>query len=149
VKPSNTDKPDPADNVLRVIDANLNRLREALRVVEEYARFLTGDEALAARLKEMRHSLRQVEESAGQMQLLKSRNTGDDPFASVNRPEELCRTDVASVVRANLKRGQEAARVIEEYAKITNLPEAPDIAKRLRFGLYEIEKHMLGQATDG
>jgi thiamine-phosphate pyrophosphorylase len=149
VQPSKANEPSRRVSVLRVIDANLNRLREALRVVEEHARFLTGDDALAARLKGMRHSLRSVEELVGQQALLRSRDTGVDPFASVNRPEEFDRACVGDVVRANLKRGQEAARVLEEYVKITELAEAADTAKALRFGLYEIEKQLLGRESDG
>ena len=149
MQPSDTNKPDHAASVLRVIDANLNRLREALRVVEEYARFLTGDEELAVRLKGMRHALRQVEERVGQKQLLRSRDTAGDPLSSGNRPEELNRTGAAGVVRANLKRGQEAARVLEEYTKVADMPGAADTAKALRFGLYEVEKQLLGQDMDG
>ena len=149
MEPSDTREPGHAESVLRVVDANLNRLREALRVVEEYARFLTGDDQLAVRLKEMRHSVRRIEELAGQGQLLCSRDTGSDPLAEGTRPEELDRGGVSGVVRANLKRGQEAARVLEEYTKVTDLPAAADTAKAIRFGLYEVEKQILEQAVDG
>ncbi len=37
-------------SVLRIIDANANRAREALRVMEEAARFLLNDEELSAAL---------------------------------------------------------------------------------------------------
>ena len=37
---------------LRIIDANLNRAREAARVAEEYARFALDSAAHARRLKE-------------------------------------------------------------------------------------------------
>jgi hypothetical protein len=41
--------------VLRLIDANANRAREALRVVEDYCRFVLNDETLSGSLKSLRH----------------------------------------------------------------------------------------------
>ena len=43
--------------VLRILDANANRAREALRVVEDYARFVLNDDRLCASLKQLRHDL--------------------------------------------------------------------------------------------
>src|SRR5205085_8435773 len=43
--------------VLRLIDANANRAREALRVVEDYARFVLNDQSLCGSLKQIRHDL--------------------------------------------------------------------------------------------
>ena len=43
--------------VRRIIDANLNRAREGLRAVEEYARFVVEDAAATERLKTLRHDL--------------------------------------------------------------------------------------------
>ncbi len=48
-------KPDPT--AMRIIDANLNRAREALRVMEEYARFGLDDAGLTAAIKTARHAL--------------------------------------------------------------------------------------------
>ncbi len=140
---------DQRHTVFRVIDANLNRLREALRVVEEFARFSVQDPELSVRLKAMRHELQDIEEAAGRTRLLAGRNTGDDPFASVNRPEECRRDGLTGIVWANLKRAQEAARVLEEYTKVTDMAAAADIAKRLRFEAYAIEKQLAEQLGDG
>ena len=126
----------------RIIDANLNRLREALRVVEEYYRFSVADTLRAADLKGMRHALVAIERRIGRERLLQSRDTQRDPFSSANRPEELDRKDLLDVVCANLKRAQEAARVIEEYTKITADPDCSEQAKKVRFGLYAFEKHV-------
>ena len=41
----------------RIIDANLNRAREALRTLEDLARFVLDDEAICTRLKRARHEL--------------------------------------------------------------------------------------------
>ena len=47
-------------SVLRIIDANANRAREALRVMEEAARFLLDDEMLCRSLKGLRHDFSQA-----------------------------------------------------------------------------------------
>ena len=126
----------------RIIDANLNRLREALRVVEEYARLVREDKALTLRFSGMRHAVQEIETAAGRRALLAGRDTGDDPLASGVRQEELGRQGLADVVSANLKRGQEAARVLEEYLKATDGRGAVDTAKRIRFELYAVEKEL-------
>jgi thiamine-phosphate pyrophosphorylase len=138
---------DDADTIVRIIDVNLNRLREALRVVEEYYRFGAGDEAKAASLKGLRHGLQAIQEAVGRERLLACRDTANDPFADVNRPEELSRRTLADAVSANLKRAQEAARVLEEYVKLLNLPDACEQAKQTRFALYALEKKLLGGGT--
>lgn len=128
--------------VLRVIDVNLNRLREALRVIEEHYRFLQADKDRAASFKSLRHSLDNIEAGIGRKKLLASRDTASDPFAFVNRPEELSRASAADVLRANFKRGQEASRVLEEYAKILPAPGLSQTAKTVRFSLYSLEKEI-------
>ena len=46
--------------LLRLLDANANRAREALRVLEDYARFVLDDGALQAGLKSLRHDFAQA-----------------------------------------------------------------------------------------
>ena len=126
--------------VFRILDANLNRLREALRVIEDYFRFSASLETIAVQLKQLRHSLEEIEREIGPGRLLAHRDTGADPFANVNRPEEMGRASPKQIVSGNFKRAQEACRVIEEYTKITEKPFLSERAKTLRFSLYAIEK---------
>jgi thiamine-phosphate pyrophosphorylase len=132
--------------ILRVLDANFNRLREALRAVEEYYRFAVEDEDACVALKGMRHSAAGMENAVGQDALLEGRDTGGDCFAAVVRSEEADRADIVGVLRANFKRAQEACRVIEEYAKALDGAAGADVsrrAKEMRFALYEMEKTKL------
>lgn len=133
-----------SNSIYRVLDANLNRLREALRVIEEYYRFFKNDADIAVALKKLRHSLKEVENGLGRERLLKGRDTGNDCFADKNRPEELLRKTETDILVASFKRAQEAARVIEEYTKITEHPEYSETAKTIRFSLYNVEKTLLG-----
>ena len=41
--------------IYRILDASANRGREALRVIEDVARFLCDSETVARRVKEARH----------------------------------------------------------------------------------------------
>ncbi|MBD3391010.1 MAG: thiamine-phosphate pyrophosphorylase [Chitinivibrionales bacterium] len=134
--------------VLRILDANLNRLREALRVVEEYFRFRDATPRLSARFKALRHSLDGMERALGRENLLRSRDTETDPFAGDTRPEELTRDRELDVLTANFKRAQEAARVIEEYAKTGSFPGVAKQAKKMRFELYDIEKVLMENTGD-
>lgn len=134
-----------AESIYRVLDANLNRLREALRVIEEYYRFFQNDAQTAVVLKELRHKLEKIENGFGREILLKYRDTVNDCFADKNRPEELHRKSEADILIASFKRAQEAARVIEEYTKITEHPEFSEIAKTIRFSVYNVEKQFPGK----
>jgi thiamine-phosphate pyrophosphorylase len=136
-------------NIYRVLDANLNRLREALRVVEEYFRFIAPRATVAEHLKKLRHDLEELERGFGRERLLAGRDTATDPFANVNRPEEMDRPSVREVVAANFKRGEEACRVIEEYSKITDAAHLSEKAKTIRFSLYTIEKPVMENAING
>lgn len=147
-KPGPADLPDKNSHIYRVLDANLNRLREALRVIEEYYRFIEEKEEVSITLKEMRHTLIQAEEELGKEHLLGNRNTATDCFAHATRPEELARSEgVHGLLSANFKRGQEATRVIEEYSKIVAAGEVPVLAKKLRFTLYNLEKNLVTGST--
>ena len=46
--------------LLRVIDANYNRAKEALRVAEDMLRFVLNSKALSSRCKLLRHRLTQI-----------------------------------------------------------------------------------------
>lgn len=135
--------------VVRVLDANVNRLREALRVLEECARMVRNEASRARELKRMRHDLELFERDVGRGRLLEARDTVSDPFSSGTTPEELARAGFDGLVAANLKRGQEAARVLEEFVKLTPAAHSAEIAKRIRFALYQLEKELMEPGTDG
>lgn len=132
----------PTDQAIyRVLDANCNRLREALRVIEEYFRFIENNEPASIELKGIRHKLIGVEARLGPDNLLTNRNSTGDCFADTNRPEEMERSGgTAALLAANIKRAQEAARVIEEYTKLTPTADVSETAKNIRFSLYRFEQ---------
>ncbi len=125
----------------RVIDANLNRLKEGIRVIEDIARYSYNNQSLASRLKVLRHSS-QIDDL---LHLLHSRDSVND----VLRPStvsELERTDIQSIVTANYKRAQESSRVLEEMYKILS-PELSEHFKHIRYELYTLEKEQTLHTT--
>lgn len=127
----------------RILDANCNRLREGLRLIEEYYRFVENNETLTVAFKSLRHKLKNVEQLLGRDNLLQNRDTSTDCFSKENRPEELTREGMDDIVNAGFKRAQEACRVIEEYSKIISSPDdVSSIAKLIRFELYTFEKDL-------
>jgi thiamine-phosphate pyrophosphorylase len=128
--------------IYRILDANFNRLREALRVAEEYFRFIAENEEASVSLKQMRHMLTGMEKIIGQESLLSGRDTANDCFASASRPEEMNRSSPDDVLNANFKRAQEASRVIEEYAKVCGAEQVSRSAKEIRFSLYALQKSL-------
>ena len=112
--------------VARVLDANLNRAREAMRVMEDYARFGLNDDTLCAALKGLRHDLAGATAGLAAHALL-FRDTPGDVGTAIATPAEYQRPGVAAVVTAAGKRLGEALRTIEEYAKID--PSAPPLRR--------------------
>ena len=130
---SNSFSPD----LYRVIDANLNRLKEGIRVIEDIARYLRNDKTLASRLKALRHESR-IDDLQN---LLASRDSVND----VLRPtveSEMQRSDLDSILAANYKRAQESSRVLEEIYKVVD-PIRSETFKTIRYNLYTLEKETL------
>lgn len=123
----------------RILDANANRAREGLRVVEEYARFVLGQSEIAGRLKGVRHELRDLMAHFPAEHLLTARDIDSDVGKGLSTAQEGSRPDLASVATANIKRAQEALRAIEEYGKRLDASSA-DSARRLRYETYAIER---------
>ncbi len=129
----------------RIIDANLNRLAEGLRVLEDIARFALNDVPLTQELRSLRHQLLKNIKPL-ERGLLSSRDSAGDIGAGQESPLAPKRETMASLVMANARRAQEALRVLEEFAK---LPEMAGLMnspyQQARFSLYEIEKKMLSK----
>lgn len=114
----------------RIIDANLNRATEGLRVIEEIARFILSDAELSARLKTIRHELQKffyVEYD----NLLDSRDTLNDVGCNIINPDK--KESLDSIFKANFKRVEEAFRVLNQYASLDD---------SYRYRIYTIEKEM-------
>lgn len=135
----------PAHDVLRMIDAAANRAREGIRAVEDYVRFALDDVHLTKLLKTWRHDFTIALRSVGGADLIAARETQADVGTTVTTTAESHRASMSHVVRANLKRAQEATRTIEEYGKLLGGELAGHLEK-LRYRLYTLEKAVLTTA---
>ncbi len=106
--------------VLRLLDANANRAREALRVLEDYARFILDSDDLSARLKHLRHDLTAATRPWLADAIL-YRDTPGDVGTGHSTASELKREDLSEVVIAAGKRLSEALRAIEEFSKVAGI----------------------------
>jgi thiamine-phosphate pyrophosphorylase len=127
---------------LRIVDANINRLGEGLRVLEEFARLTLNNSVLTQQLKNMRHKLVNVGEDL-QKQLLQARDAAGDVGSSLDAAGEEKTRDISSMIIANARRAQESLRVLEEMAKHPGLGLDSEEYRKSRFELYTIEKALL------
>jgi len=121
----------------RVIDANLNRLKEGIRVVEDIMRYRDSNTILSKKLKELRHRARISEIR----ELLQYRDSINDVLRTSTK-SELNRDNTLSILMANFKRAQESSRVLEELFKLQNI-EYSENFKYIRYELYNLEKEIL------
>jgi len=122
---------------LRLIDANLNRLREGIRVVEDIYRYIFNDKSIATKLKTLRHNSR----ISIYDELLNSRDIQNDVLRASIKSEQN-RTDLTSILIANFKRAQESSRVLEEFTKLVDVKTSENF-KSIRYELYHLEKSIL------
>jgi thiamine-phosphate pyrophosphorylase len=124
----------------RLIDANLNRSREGLRVCEDIARFILNEKKLSGFFKALRHRLGGISKRlyAGSGALLLSRDVKKD-IGKKTRFRESERRNIADVFFANIQRAKESLRVLEEAGKLVDKKISGDF-KKIRFRVYELEK---------
>ncbi len=132
---------------LRAIDANANRAREALRVMEDAARFVLDDAERSSALKLIRHDLAAAL-APHEAELLASRDTPGDVGTTISTPAEGERAGVREVAVAAGKRLSEALRSIEEFAK-TGAPALARATESLRYRAYEEERLLVGAMPTG
>ena len=125
---------------LRIIDANANRAREAIRVMEDCARFLLNDGALAQSFKQLRHDL--TSRLASFNELAYHRDTLRDVGTANATASEQHRATTRDVAIAASKRLGESLRIIEEFCKVEHPTVAAQI-EQLRYRGYHFEQQLV------
>ncbi|MFA7074010.1 MAG: hypothetical protein WC234_02340 [Endomicrobiaceae bacterium] len=120
---------------IRILDTNINRCKEGLRVVEDSMRFVFCDKDLYKEIRNIRHSASSYLADCYE-QMLSARDSVTD---SGKTAPEASRTDLKNIIIANFKRAEESLRVLEEYSKIIDFETALKY-KALRYEVYDIEK---------
>ena len=133
----------------RIIDANANRVREALRVLEEAARFVIQDQSLSQTLKQMRHDF--VQALPDTLEHISHRDTPGDVGTAITTDAEQTRSNLPDVIAAAGGRLSEALRAIEEYSKLVELgPDYHRLAKTaetVRYQSYDVTQRLIGAVT--
>ncbi len=123
----------------RIIDANFNRAREAMRVIEDYCRFALNCGSLSGRAKELRHQLSSAIARLNAERLLAGRDTPGDVGIGQTVENALGRADLKDALTAACKRLPEALRVLAEAIRPADTAVADGI-ERLRYASYTLEK---------
>lgn len=127
----------------RIIDANINRAREGLRVAEEFTRFILNDSLLTAKLKNIRHGLLDIVNRlpVEKFRLIEERDSLRDAGKDI-LGREAQRDSYLDILLANLARVKESVRVLEEFSKLISKTTALRF-KETRYGVYDIEKKII------
>jgi len=136
------------DSIGRIIDANINRVTEALRVAEDLCRFHWDFQGFARELKGLRHEVFEILFPPGSRreEILRYRDIeGDVGRDSPSPPRGSA--DPPSLAFSNLQRAKEALRTLEEACRIDR-PEAAARLEKVRYHLYAVEKG-LGHLSRG
>ncbi|HIK10268.1 MAG TPA: thiamine phosphate synthase [Oscillatoriaceae cyanobacterium M33_DOE_052] len=124
--------------VCRILDANLDRAREGLRIIEEWCRFGLNSAEMAMKCKQLRQEVGLWHRA----EIRAARDTAGDLGTELTHPGEEVRSDIAAVLQANFCRVQEAMRVVEEYGKLYH-PDMGSAFKQLRYQVYTLETGLM------
>ena len=122
-----------SESLFRVVDANVNRLKEGIRVVEDIFRFVFNNRDISTELKTIRHSATLSNYST----FLTFRNIQKDVLKKTLNIEN-SRENISDLVFANIKRAQESSRVLEEVFKLIDMHNSEKF-KSIRYNLYNLE----------
>ncbi|MDR1140734.1 MAG: thiamine phosphate synthase [Planctomycetaceae bacterium] len=129
------------DKIYRVLDAAANRGKEAVRVVEDFVRFILDDSVLTRQLKDFRHEFQDILNSFPTRSRLAARNTEHDVGTVLEGNSEYQRDSADTVLAANFGRLQESLRSLEEFSKLVK-PEISRRFERLRYQCYTLQKNV-------
>lgn len=133
-------------SINRIIDANINRAKEGLRVCEEITRFVLEDRRLSKGIKKIRHQIDKFTNFVFNKQaLLEGRDSLKDTGKNIYL-NELKRKDIRDIFLANIQRVKESLRVLEEFSKLISTSRAIAF-KEMRYQVYELEKEIIAEIS--
>ena len=129
-----------------MIDANCNRLKEGLRVVEDIVRFIADDEKLTRGFKNIRHQITQIlkQNSTLKTSAIINQRRIESDVGKASTASEFKRKNIQDIFLANIQRAKESIRVLEEFFKLYDRKTAARF-KALRYKIYAQEKRALNK----
>jgi thiamine-phosphate pyrophosphorylase len=132
------------NNSYRIIDANLNRAAEGLRVLEDHFRFVSTDKLINEDIRDLRHRVRKTLKHLDKILISSRESSNDNGLEISQKAGNDIKSSEKEFIAANFKRVQEALRSIEENLNLTgNYGEAKTF-ERIRFDVYTLERTALG-----
>lgn len=125
------------NDIYRIIDANINRASEALRVLEDWSRLAKNSIVIPEKLKNIRHNINNSFSSF--TNLILSRESENDIGRTIENNSK--RTSIRDIITANSKRAEEAMRVLAEYGQVLDV-NIKQIEQN-RYEIYTIEKELI------
>lgn len=133
-----------------MLDANLNRAREGLRVLEDIARFGLDDAGLSRDCKTLRHELAGVVAAINVQpsELLAARDTTHDVGTTITTAAEVRRENLPAIAHAAAGRLAEALRTIEECCKGLGQPAAAQRVEAMRYASYTLHQRLAARLAN-
>ena len=132
--------------LLRVLDAAANRAREALRVLEDYVRFVLDDRHWTGQFKQLRHDLTAAMADVPFGCRLQARDTLADVGTELTTESEYRRDGMPGLLAANFARLQESLRSLEEFGKLVS-PGMAARCEQLRYRTYTLQRGVQTMCT--
>ncbi|UCD05247.1 MAG: thiamine phosphate synthase [candidate division WOR-3 bacterium] len=126
---------------LRIIDVNLNRLDESLKLIEDVARFHIADRQILQQTRKIRNALLDFKKSLPLKRIVGSRRSAEDPGRAAKFDARATKSSTAVII-SNLARAKEASRILEETCKVLD-PGLSGSMKEIRFKIYDLEKEIV------
>ncbi|MEO0206877.1 MAG: thiamine phosphate synthase [candidate division WOR-3 bacterium] len=124
-----------------ILDVNLNRLTESLKLLEDYIRFETKDLSCLGKIRKLRSEFLKVKQAIPVYSLVSHRKSAADP-GRTPAFDRIPRKSGDDLLIANLSRAKESARIVEEIMRQRNRNLSKSI-KKIRFEIYDIEKILI------
>jgi len=125
------------NDIYRIIDANINRACEALRVLEDYSRFTKDNLITTEKLKNIRHKINKLFYPF--TNLILYRDSQNDIGEKIVNSSQ--RTTTKDIIRANSKRAEESLRALSEYGQLLSVNI--DELEQMRYEIYTVEKDLI------
>ena len=135
-------KKSPDKSLYRIVDANLNRAKEGLRVCEDLCRYVWDQKTFTRVFKDIRHELTSIILGLDIKKALEARHIQGD-VGRATSASEAKRRDLNAVFCANIQRVKESLRVLEEVTKLIDTKISFKL-KALRYKVYALEQKVIG-----
>ena len=135
-------KKNPDKSLYRILDANLNRTKEGLRVCEDLCRYVWDQKTFTLAFKDIRHELTNIILGLDIKKALEARHIQGD-VGRATSVSEANRKDINAVFCANIQRVKESLRVLEEVTKLIDTKISFKL-KALRYKVYALEQKVIG-----